>query len=459
MNRSESNHIIDQVEAAIGKWLPGESAGPLILGVSGGPDSMTLLYALHRLDVETVVVHCNYQLRGSDSDQDQHLVEQTASMWGYDAVSVRLDPEEGRSGNFQLWARMQRYRIFRDLKEEFGARAIATAHHQDDQLETIIQKILRGSGLTAWQGMKVWDGDLFRPLLSVSKAEILQFASANHVPYRLDGSNEQSTYARNFLRNGWFPVLDDLFPGWRDNILKVPDRAREHEAVVKSLIRSLKAGERAIHRDRLIGLTEEVRRPLVLQILKTVDPKLQVSAGALKNLEQLEGLQTGKRLEINDRWSLIRDRDRFLVAEDGELSGSEESQVLELEALVREPVALSISSDEGLKASIVEWDGEIDQQVLQMDSDRLSWPLRLKAWENGDSINPLGMEGRQKISDLLTNQKVSVADRAAVRVLEAGDGEICAVLYPRSVKSTPGIIADWVRCTGSTEQILQIRRQ
>src|SRR5690625_7616538 len=104
MNRSESNHIIDQVEAAIGKWLPGESAGPLFLGVSGGPDSMTLLYALHRLDVETVVVHCNYQLRGSDSDQDQHLVEQTASVRGYEAVAVSLDREERGSGSLHRWA-------------------------------------------------------------------------------------------------------------------------------------------------------------------------------------------------------------------------------------------------------------------------------------------------------------------------------------------------------------------
>ncbi len=307
--------------------------------------------------------------------------------------------------------------------------------------------------MTAWKGMDVWNGELFRPLLDVSKAQLLQFVSKNHVPYRLDSSNEESTYARNFLRNGWFPILDDLFPGWRENILKVPDRAREHEALTKSLVQSLSPDQRSIWRERLMALTPEVQKPLLLQILKYADPDITVSQGTLKNLENLGSLQTGKKLTINENWSLVRDRDRFILVEE--------------DMGQREPHEISLTKNElqnekaavpGMAISIVQWNGEINPSLLQLDSGRLKWPLTLRIWQDGDQINPLGMEGTQNVSDHLINEKISADKKPEVRVLETFDEKICAIIFPpNSDNGKPGTIANWARCTSDTKTILKIR--
>ena len=449
MNKSESNRVINLVEEYLETCFPEKDQRSIILGVSGGPDSMSLLYILSKLNVQVMVVHCNYQLRGEESNSDQKLVEDTAFMWGFDTVSTRLDPEEAEDGNFQNWARNRRYQIFRDIKKETGADAIATAHHQDDQLETIIQKILRGAGMTAWQGMKLWNGELFRPLLEFSKAEILQFASRSHIPYRLDSSNEESTYARNFLRNGWFPILDDLFPGWRENILKVPERAKEHKALTKALIGSLMPDDRSIMRNRLIALAPEVQKPLILQILKSMDEEIRVSSGALENLEKLESLQTGKKLLFNEIWSLTRDRDRFIISE-------EKSDVIPAVLISRSDIRREKLLVHGFQMEEKQWQNQINSSILQLDADSLEWPLKVRVWQEGDVINPYGMEGTQKISDLLTNNKISATQKSTVLVVEVFDGRICAVIFPHGSK--PGTIADWARCTPETNTMLLIRK-
>ncbi|MEX0995257.1 MAG: tRNA lysidine(34) synthetase TilS [Balneolaceae bacterium] len=450
MNKSESTRMIERVETHLKTCFQDEESLHMVTGVSGGPDSMTLLYIFHRIGIRCTVIHCNYQLRGDASDKDQELVEETASMWGYECVSVRFDPDSA-ADNFQNWARNRRYQAFRDLKDELKADGIMTAHHQDDQLETIIQKIMRGAGLTAWQGMKIWDGELFRPLLEVSKAEILKFASENHIPYRLDSSNEESTYARNFLRNGWFPILDDLFPGWRDNILKVPERAKEHQSLADALARSIRVDHTKLDRKKLLSLDPEVQKPVLLHIIKSFQEDITVSSGTLINLDQLESLQTGKKLQLNDRWSLLRDRDQFVLQEN--------------EQVFRPEITLTrreLSDEKMLKGSLgielIPWEGTINENFIQVDADVLEWPLKIRNWKDGDKMNPLGMEGHQSIADLLTNQKIPAAEKSGTRVIESFDENICAVIFPsgRAEDQNAGVIAEWARCTPETKTILQI---
>jgi len=454
MNKSISSDLINQVEKAIDISLPQRREAELLLGVSGGPDSMSLLYILSRLEMRVTAVHCNYRLRGKDSDLDQRLVEQSASMWGFEAVSLRLDPNDAAGENLQAWARRRRYQVFRDLKREIGADAVVTAHHQDDQLETIIQKILRGAGLTAWQGMKPWDGELFRPLLAVSKAHLLQFASANHVPYRLDGSNEESTYARNFLRNGWFPVMDDLFPGWRENLLRIPERAREHEALTQSLIRALQEEEGVIRRERLLALPLDVQRTILLQVLKSIDRSAGVSTGALETADSLTGLQTGRRLPLTGTWSVLRDRELFRLVREGEEPAIPAPRKLSREELRNE---LSIHS---LRLSVTDWNGKLDPSCLQLDADKITWPLQIRRWKAGDRINPFGMEGTQSIADHLTNEKIPSVRKGEVLVIESFDEIICAIIFPElSATGRPGTISNRARCGDQTRTILEIRQK
>lgn len=457
MNRSASIPYLDELEASIDRHLrPDSSESPvrLVVGVSGGPDSMTLLWLLTHLKekVTPVVVHCNYQLRGRDSDRDQSLVEEAAAAWGVEAVAVRLDPKEASRGNLQRWARNRRYEIFRDLTRENGAAGIATAHHQDDQLETIFQKILRGSGLSAWQGMQVWNGELFRPLLSVSKAELITFASARHIPYRIDSSNEESTYARNFLRNGWFPALDDLFPGWRDNLLKLPERAREHEEFTRLLLDSIRCGEDGLDRESFLALPGRVQRPLILEVIKSLDPAVSVSTGALEQLDRIGELQTGKRIQLNEEWALFRDRDILRLTR-GERPAREAIPIGERQW------RSDVLRLDGFRITVGEWMGSPRPDRLELDASAVQWPLVLREWRDGDRFEPLGMEGSQSVADHLTNRKISSVKRGQVRVLEDGGGRILAVLYPDGAgRAEPGQLAREVRCHAETGEIVQIQR-
>lgn len=142
MSKSEYLLIEQVISNKVDRHFPGTPN--FVIGVSGGADSMALLYAFKQLEISCFVVHINYGLRGVESDKDQELVEQMSFQWGFECCSVRLNTEEMQSGNFQNWARNERYMIFEDLAEEIKADAIAVAHHQDDQIETIVQKLFRG---------------------------------------------------------------------------------------------------------------------------------------------------------------------------------------------------------------------------------------------------------------------------------------------------------------------------
>ncbi|MGA1465841.1 MAG: tRNA lysidine(34) synthetase TilS, partial [Balneolaceae bacterium] len=202
----------------------------LICGVSGGVDSMVLLHLLHRAGAQVTVVHVNYQKRGEDSELDQQLVEEICRLYKVECVSVRFDASDS-TGNFQAWAREKRYGVFRDLKREFRADAIATAHHRDDQVETIYQRLMRGSGMEHWGGMQVYEQGLFRPLLELGKEDIQMVAEQNGILYRTDVSNLDVAYGRNFIRLSLEPELDRFFPGWKTNLLGLGQRAREFEAM------------------------------------------------------------------------------------------------------------------------------------------------------------------------------------------------------------------------------------
>ncbi len=221
MNKYASNLINKSVESSL-SLIP-QAKPKIILGVSGGSDSMALLYTFYKLEVEVLVVHINYGLRGNESDLDQELVEGMSTQWGIDCYSVKIENKQNE-GNFQSWARAERYRIFKELKDINNLNCIATAHHQSDQIETILQKVLRGSGVEAWEGMSVWDGELFRPFLPFSKTEILSYCEENSIPFRDDKSNLESKYARNFIRNQLEDKFDELFPGWRTNILDLSEK-------------------------------------------------------------------------------------------------------------------------------------------------------------------------------------------------------------------------------------------
>ena len=412
---------------------------------------MALLYILHRLNIQTIAVHCNYGLRGDASDLDQKLVEEMCTLWDIDCVSVRLETDETDIRNFQAWARDQRYQIFKDLLSENGYDFIATAHHRDDQIETILQKILRGAGLASWKGMDVFDGALFRPLLSVKKSEIMHFLHDFNVPYRIDSSNEESTYARNFIRNNWFPDLNRLFPGWKNNLLEIPNRAAEFSKLAHYVTNRLITESGAIKRTEFLQLDASLWPVILHSILLKKFPDIHVSKSFLENLSRLQSMQTGTSITITKGLSIFRDRDKFEMIKEGSSIGSSFEILLND---IQKGVNLA-----GFRFTNEEVPEIFNPTSLHIDISNADFPFRLRKWKNGDSFKPFGLKGTQLISDHLTNRKIPSSVKRDANVIETFDQTICAVIFPNdSGLNEIGTISDAYRCTPSTKQTLTIRK-
>lgn len=444
MAKSKLTIIQDHLEEVLSKYF--EEDDLFILGVSGGPDSMALLYLMHLLNRNVFVVHVNYGKRGISSDKDQELVEQISFTWGFESCSVSLDPAGAENENFQNWAREQRYQFFRDFKENYKAAAIITAHHQNDQVETILQKILRGSAPTAWQGMQVWDGEILRPLLPFDKNDILDLCRSEAVPYRIDKSNNESDFARNFIRNELSGKMNELFPGWQQNLLDLNTFGTTYSSAVKYILESL-SGDKFIHLNKLAELDTHLKKAVLKRFLDNHGIAGQYSKQQLNEMVNIDSLQTGKSIQIGGL-ELIRDR-----------------ELLRLRTKIDsvEPTADIISRSDavsGYKAShftITLTDQKPKYPNLRMDASELNWPLEIRRWEPGDTFKPLGLNGRQKISDHLTNRKIPTVSREKALVLCGSDGTIYAIIYPDNADiGENGAISDTVKCAPYTKTYLTI---
>jgi len=371
--------------------------------------------------------------------------------WGFDCQSVKVDPEEAGNRNFQQWARKIRYEVFRSLANEYEADGIALAHHEDDQVETILQKLFRGAGLESWSAMDIWDGELFRPLLQTGRSEIISYCEQRAIPYRIDESNLESGFARNFLRNEWLERLEEHFPGWKENVKRLPGQAETFSSALAWISGRITDNMDRLDREQFLSLEPELARALMLKKLKEIDPDIELNREALKEIDKLKELQTGKSIQLTESYEVLRDRDRFKIVYDR----PDALKLLELkkDELQRKPFSLN-----NLVFEIDDCEEPEFGKALYLDAEKLEWPLTLRNWKPGDAFQPLGMEGHQKVSDHLTNRKVSAAEKKSALVVVSFDETICAVIFPPiENRRPPGTIAESVKRDSTTGRCLIIK--
>lgn len=433
----------DKVSQVISAHLP--NGRSFIMGVSGGADSMALLYLFYLLKKEVFVVHINYGLRGKDSDADQELVEGMASMWGFDCCSVRLNPNEVQ-GNFQNWARDQRYQIFRDFMDELNADAIVVAHHQDDQVETVLQKLLRGSSADKWKGLSEWDGEILRPLLNFSKQDILAFCEQKAVPFRTDQSNLNEKYARNFLRGTFSAHLDELFPGWKSNILALSDRGLEASASLDVVMKTCMVDNK-LDISALNELPKVLLKPVFKRFIE-LETGHKLSKGEVENLPEMIHAQIGAIFHIGQKFVLVRDREYITPKKLN-------SENVEVKVIIsREDAIKGVSF---LHHVLRQGDTSLKDGEMKIDFDLLEWPLTIRNWKHGDRFVPFGMKGAQKVSDHLINRKVNASEKDESLILKGTGGTIYAVFFPKSYTvGQKGTISELVKVTEKTTSTLTI---
>ncbi len=438
----------------------------LIVGVSGGADSVALLHLLHtvpQFPLRLVVAHLNHCLRGADSDADeafvQHLAEKT---WGIHCEIRRVDvaAEAARSGdNLEQAGRSARYRFFEELRQQYQAAAIAVAHHQDDQAETLLLRLLRGAGTTGLGGMRIQtDQQVIRPLLEFSRAELLEYLHEQGLTYREDASNSDQSYLRNRIRHQLLPLLTDYSPAVSVQLAATAHLLQEDEELLEEYTRQTYqalavsgSGWAAFPRTGLAELRPGLRARLYRMAIKQLQGDLRRIER--KHLTQLdECLHTGNTgSSLNLPGSLIG----VLTATDLVIGDERQLQL-------PPPHRLTITDygchnlGNGFSLSIEaapapdNWN-TIPPATTYIDLQHAPFPWQVRPHQPGERMEPLGMHGHRSVQDILTDRKVPRHQRASLPLICSGEQIIwlAGVCRSRHALLHPGSTSVRIKLSGS----------
>lgn len=394
-----------------------------LLAVSGGVDSMVLLWLFVNCFSRTAngewhfqVAHINYKLRGEDSDLDQKLVEKFCEKYGvkYYIYEVSEQDDCPEKGSIQLWARELRYRVFKEIQEQKNIDFLVTAHHLNDQLETFIINLSRGSGLSGLRGIPADDNGIFRPLLEWSKAEIYAFAKAQNIPFREDISNQKTDYLRNKFRHKIVPELEKINADFLTQFHKSIHILGEANDFIKTQIDHI-----------LSALT-----------LKKDEEYWVLNKSILAQKSDFEKFEILRRFGFENRGEIAK----IFIAETGKSFHSKEFCLLiNREELIFKsqkpevriqtlPILEQISDNEySLKKNQLST-FNFQPQTWFFDKNKIKLPLKIRERQSGDVFFPKGMRGKKKVAKFLKDEKISQWDKDKTYILCDANEQILGVV-------------------------------
>ncbi len=409
------------------------AAQPVLLAVSGGLDSMVMAYLFRLAEWPHGLAHCNFRLRGAAADADEDLVRAYAQAHGlrFFAQAFDTQTEAERAGeSIQMTARRLRYAWLEKVRLAEGFDCIATAHHADDNAETVLYNLAKGCGIRGLHGIPARSGTIIRPLLFVARADILAWAERHQVHWREDASNQETYYARNSIRLEVVPVLQRINPAWTRTMAANIRRFQQAEALMQMAIAHIAA--QVCTYDEAGGMTIDLQKLLSFPAPETVLYEwltpLGFSPAQVEDMLKTVQRQPGAMFQ-SAQYRLLVDRGRLLV------------QPLPA-ALLNEPILIEAHTRSiavgGEVLTLTRRKGRpeyfsTDTCRAYLDADCLSWPLRLRRWNPGDYFYPLGMpRQRKKLQDFFTDLKLSRFDKEKAWVLETAQGDICWVVGYRA---------------------------
>ncbi|MDR2848076.1 MAG: tRNA lysidine(34) synthetase TilS [Bacteroidales bacterium] len=419
---SDAHALPQQFDRYIGTNALLPARANVLAAVSGGIDSMVMMHLLHRAGVTAAVAHCNFSLRGEESDGDEALVREQAAAYHFPFHTVRFNTKQYAAQHgisIQMAARELRYRWFDELAAQHGYSRIAIAHNSDDRIETLFINLARGTGIKGLTSIQARNGNIIRPLLFASRSEITDYATQEHIAFREDSSNASDKYARNHIRHHLIPGMEGFFPAFRKTMERDMENLAGVEAFYREAVerysRQVSAVENGLCCIDIAGLLESPSPQTLLHELlqpygfpdETADELLQAP------------FRSGRQF-FSPSHRLLCDRKQLMIQRLDESPDTKEYPVdLNMEQLPFPNGVLSISRfdmPQGYKP-------DRSPSVACMDADRLSTPLLLRKWRTGDRFRPLGMKQMKKLSDFFTDSKLSLIEKDNVWVLTAA-GEI-----------------------------------
>ncbi len=435
--RNIKDHFSKQMNAKIG------------LAISGGLDSVVLAHLLKATGVDLAFIHVNFNLRGTESDGDESFVKDLAKSWNVEFHSKTVKTKQYarcHKLSTQMAAREVRYDFFKDLVHRNVVDFVATAHHLDDQLETFLINLDRGSGLQGLTGIPRTNEHIFRPLLPFSREQIQDFARSQNIDWREDSSNASKDYQRNALRHEVIPILKKHSPHLLDNFQESLLHLNSANNLVElELSRFRESVTTQKNGHQYINVSELKKYPETQTFLHYLLGETGLSAKEAINLLNSE---SGKSLTSGSH-VLLKDRE-FLIL-------SEKPEKDPVDVNIDEVRTYELTNGQFLEVNsfkIENWEKTIAEEsapsVLLLDAEEVSFPFQLRTWQNGDKINPLGMSGYQKVSDILINHKIPLIAKENFLVLKSGD----EVLWLAGLKTS-----NKFKITPTTTQILKFRLQ
>ncbi len=423
----------------------------ILLTVSGGVDSMVLLHLFTRLGYSVGVAHCNFCLRGAESDEDEVLVEDQARKCGAPHYNKRFDTQAEilRTGDsMEMTARRLRYDWFYELCEEHGYTTIAVAHHADDSIETFFINLMRGTGLRGLTGIRREYGRVVRPLMFASRRDILEYALQNKIPFREDSSNRSTKYLRNKIRLGLIPRIREIKTNFtelmRGNIAHLTKTQSFVDACIKRIESRVVSKDESIHRVRVGDIEGDFPRDFVVYELLSSIYGFKGDV-VTRLLASYDAQHSGRRFYSKGYVAYV-DREDILVTK---IPSEDSCEVSFDESEQRVYCGASTLHLDYMDIDLVESMNTPDNCAL-VDADKLSYPLTLRRWRDGDSFIPFGMAGRKKVSDFLIDQKVSQPEKERQFVLLSGE-HIVWVVGRR--------IDNRYRLTTESENVLKITQE
>ena len=418
----------------------------LLLTVSGGMDSMVLLDVMLKAGYQCEAAHCNFNLRGKESDGDEQLVRDECVRRGV-MLHVRSfdtkDFAEKKGVSVEMAARELRYGWFYELLEKRSLDFMLTAHHGDDAIETFFLNLVRGTGIKGLSGMKAVNGKVVRPFLELSREDIETYARNNHVRYRHDSSNDEVKYMRNKVRHEIIPRFREMNPSFfstmTDNLKRL---AGVEELLMAEAERFRRASVVEEQGRVLIPISLIEQHPQKSAVLYELLRPYGFGPGTVSDIiSSLTGIP-GKQFYSHTH-RLIRDRFNLILFENKEVT--DDVFYIDSETgAVTGPVHLELRIFEKPR----DYSFPTDFSVAHFDADTVDFPLMLRRWRQGDSFRPLGMKGFKKLSDFFTDQKLSIADKEEVWLLLTGDD----IMWVAGMR-----LDDRFKITYRTKRILEVK--
>lgn len=418
----------------------------IIVGVSGGADSILLLELLHQSGYICIAAHCNFNLRDDESKRDEsfvvdHCIDRSIKLEKISFDTYKFAKENKLS--IEMAARELRYKYFEELKQKHNAQAIAVAHHADDQAETLILNLIRGSGLHGLGAMRPKNGDIIRPLLPFTRNEVEECCKQLKLDFIIDSTNNETLYRRNFIRHEIIPKLNSINSAASNNIARTAQLLQEAENLYCERIEQIKSEIwQDIGDEHIINIDKLLNYPSTTTLLYELFSPYGFSRIDCNSIFDALNAISGKQF-ISKTHRIIKDRNTLILSQLVEFDRDFQVYLEADQEYLESPIRLIIQR----YSANPEREIPRDSSIALLDSDKLQFPLLIRRWKQGDSFVPLGMMGKKKLSDFFKDSKFTLSQKEQTWVL-CSNNKIIWIIGHR--------IDNRFKVTEETKNILQL---